>query len=79
MKKIRKESLLKGLRYTIDLVLILLFIGLAFVIFQIFTLSIHRPANDVINETNVASMSSPPNNIMISFSNPELGKYMPSI
>jgi hypothetical protein len=27
----------------------------------------------------VASMSSPPNNIMISFSNPELGKYLPSI
>jgi hypothetical protein len=79
MKKIRKESLLKGLRYTIDLALILEFIGLVYVIFQIVTLSTKNPVNDVINETTVASISSPPNNIMISFSNPELGKYLPSI
>lgn len=79
MRKIRKESLFKGLRYTIDLALILQFIGLVYVIFQIVTLSLKNPADDVINETTVASMSSPPNNIMISFSNPELGKYIPSI
>jgi hypothetical protein len=79
MKKIRKESLLKGLRYTIDLALILEFIGLVYVIFQIVTLSTKNPVNDVINEATVASISSPPNNIMISFSNPELGKYLPSI
>lgn len=79
MKEIRKESLFKGLRYTIDLALILEFIGLAYVIIQIITLSMQSPANDVINETTVASMSSPPNNVMISFSNPELGKYIPLI
>jgi hypothetical protein len=79
MKKIRKESLFKGLRYTIDLALILEFIGLAYVIIQIITLSMQSPTNDVISETTVASMSSPPNNVMISFSNPELGKYIPTI
>jgi hypothetical protein len=79
MKTIRKESFIKGVRYAIDLALIVQMIGLAYVIFQIITFSLKNPVNDVINETTVASISSPVNNIMISFSNPELGKYLPSI
>ncbi len=79
MKTIRKESVIKGLRYTLDLALILQFIGLIYVIINIITLSLKNPADDVIHDTTIASMSSPPNNIMISFSNPELGKYLPSI
>ena len=74
MKTISKESVSKGLRYTLDLALILQFIGLIYVIINIITLSLKNPADDVIYDTTIASMSSPPNNIMISFSNPELGE-----
>lgn len=79
MKTITKESVIKGLRYTLDLALIIQFMGLIYVIINIITLSLKNPADDVINDTTIASMSSPPNNIMISFSNPELGNYLPSI
>ena len=79
MKTSSKESVSKGLRYTLDLALIFQFIGLIYVTINIITLSLKNPADDVINDTTTASMSSPPNNIMISFSNPELGKYLPSI
>lgn len=80
MKKFSNESIFKGLRYAIDFALILQLIGLIYLIIHIVTLSLINPADDVtINDTTIASMSSPPNNIMISFSNPELGKYLPTI
>jgi hypothetical protein len=74
MKTFRKESVIKVFRYAIDLALILLFAGLIYVIFNLVSLSLKNPADESPSDTTMASMSSPPNNIMMSFSNPNLGQ-----
>lgn len=80
MKKIRKEIIIPGLKYTIDLVLALLFIGVIAGIFTGINLFKEKPQS--VGGTyifNGATMSSPINNVMISLQNGKSGVTLESI
>jgi hypothetical protein len=80
MKKIRKEIIIKGLKYTIDLVLVLLFIGIIAGVFTAIDLFKENPQS--VGGTylfNGATMSSSINNVMISFQNSNSGLSLESV
>jgi hypothetical protein len=80
MKKISKNFIIKGIRYAIEFILILQFIVISGTVFSIVRHSVKNQSEIVANkETDHATISSPPNNIMIALSNPDLGKYLNSI
>src|ERR1035437_2409030 len=77
MKKIGKKFVSKGLKYTIDLVLVLLFIGVIAGVVIAVELFKENPPNIGGNyDFNGATISSPLNNIMISLQNSNLGKSL---
>lgn len=77
MKKISKKFIIKGLKYTIDLALVLLFIGvIAGVVTTVFLFK-ENPTNIGGNYNfNGATISSPINNVMVSLQNSNLGKSL---
>ena len=80
MKKISKKFIIKGLKYVIDLVLVLLFIGLIVGVFTTIDLFKENPQSTGGNyEFNGATMSSGLNNIMISLQNSNLGESLESV
>ena len=80
MKKISKEFIIRGLKYAIDLVLVLLFIGLIVGVFTTIDLFKENPQSTDRNyEFNGATMSSGVNNVMISLQNSNLGESLESV
>ncbi len=80
MKTISKEIIIKGLKYTMDLVLVLLFIGLIAGVFTGIDLFKEKPQS--VGGTylfNGATMSSSINNVMISLQNSKSGVSLESI
>jgi hypothetical protein len=80
MKKISKEIIIKGLKYTIDLVLVLLFIGIIAGVFTGIDLFKEKPQS--VGGTylfNGATMSSSINNVMISLQNSNSGVSLESV
>jgi hypothetical protein len=77
MKKNGKESIIKGLKYAIDLALVLLFIGIigGFVT-AIYLFNEKPPIIGGNYNFNGATISSPLNNIMVSLQNSNLGKSL---
>jgi hypothetical protein len=77
MKKISKKFVIKGLKYTIDLALVLLFIGVIAGVVTAIYLFKENPTNIGGNYNfNGATISSPLNNIMVSLQNSNLGKSL---
>jgi hypothetical protein len=80
MKTNSKLLFIKGLKYAIDLVLILQFVAIIIGIITTIELTRKNPSDIVSNnKTTSATMSSPINNVMIAFSNPDLGNNIESI
>jgi hypothetical protein len=80
MKKIRKEIIIKGLKYTIDLVLVLLFICIIAGVFTAIDLFKENPQS--VGGTylfNGATMSSSINSVMISLQNSKSGVSLESV
>jgi hypothetical protein len=80
MKKIGKEIIIKGLKYTIDLILVLLFIGIIAGVFTAIDLIKENPQS--ANGTylfNGATISSSVNNVMISLQNSKSGMSLESV
>ena len=80
MKKISKKIIVKGLKYTIDLVLVLLFIGIIAGVFTAIDLFKENPQS--VGGTylfNGATMSSPINNVMVSLQNSNSGVSLESV
>ena len=80
MKKIGKKIIIKGLKYTIDLILVLLFIGIIVGVFTAIDLIKENPQS--ANGTylfNGATMSSSVNNVMISLHNSKSGMSLESV
>src|SRR5664280_1223010 len=80
MKKISKKIIIKGLKYTIDLVLVLLFIGVIAAVFTAIDLFKENPQS--VGGTyifNGATMSSSINNVMISLQNSSSGVSLESV
>lgn len=77
MKKISKKFVIKGLKYAIDLALVLLLIGVIVGVVTVIDLFKENPPNvGGTYDFNGATMSSPINNIMISLQNSNLGKNL---
>lgn len=80
MKKISKKSLIKGLKYSLNLALILLFILLILGVFM--TVDLFKENHSLDDNTinfNGATIASGINNIMISLQSPNLGENLESI
>lgn len=80
MKKISKKFIIKGLKYTIDLVLVLLFLGVIAGVFTAVYLFKENPQS--VGGTylfNGATMSSSINNVMISLQNSNSGVSLESV
>lgn len=75
MKTIRKESIIKGLKITLDIALIIQYFG---VIILLLELLLKSPSIGNSDSTT-ASMSSPLYNVLITFSNPNLAANIQSI
>lgn len=75
MKDNYQKVFMKGLKYAIDLALVLLIIVVFVGVFTTLRLSRESTSNLEYDKTfTSATMSSPLNNIMFAFSNPDLGK-----
>jgi hypothetical protein len=80
MKKFSEKFIIKGLKYTIDLVLVLLFLGVIAGVFTAIDLFKENPKNiDGNYQFNGATMSFPLNNVMISLQNSNLGESLESV
>jgi hypothetical protein len=80
MKKISKKFIIKGLKYTIDLVLVLLFIGVIAGVFTAIDLFKENPQSAGGTYLfNGATMSSSINNVMISLQNSNSGVSLESV
>jgi hypothetical protein len=80
MKKIGKKIIIKGLKYTIDLILVLLFIGIIVGVFTAIDLFKENPqSGDGTYIFNGATMSSSINNVMISLHNSKSGVSLESV
>jgi hypothetical protein len=77
MKRIGKESFIKGLRFAINIALVLQFIGLIVGIIA-FILLLTKGQQGVVNnhDTQVATISSSIANVMIALQNPNLGDHI---
>lgn len=80
MKNIPENSTIKGLKYIIDLTLILQFIGVIAAIVSLTFLLMKSPTDVATKkDSSTMTMSSPVNGIMMAFSNPNLAENLPSI
>jgi len=77
MKRIGKESFIKGFRFAINIALVLQFIGLIVGIIA-FILLLTKGQPGVVNnhDTHVATISSSIANVMIALQNPNLGDHI---